>query len=130
VERAYKLIGMQLRAARLCMDCEEIHDSQKCPACGSETFAYISRWIPTPERRQQPGPQEAAEAYRELLSPAPPAPGLARWLRRGAVGMAAVAAVGWAWQRRRGTPSPTGESANDDDTPVRDKRDAAYQTSE
>jgi predicted nucleic acid-binding Zn-ribbon protein len=86
------------------MDCEEVHESQMCPACGSETFAYISRWIPAPERRQQPRRQETAETSRELASPAAPPSGMTRWLRRGAVGMAAVAAVGWAWQQRRNPP--------------------------
>lgn len=45
---------MQLRVARLCLDCEEIHDAQQCPICASETFAFLSRWVPTPERRSQP----------------------------------------------------------------------------
>jgi hypothetical protein len=45
---------MQLRVARLCLDCEEVHDGQQCPVCASETFAYLSRWVPTPERRTQP----------------------------------------------------------------------------
>ena len=45
---------MQLRAARLCLDCEEIHDSQQCPVCASETFAFLSRWVPVPERRARP----------------------------------------------------------------------------
>jgi hypothetical protein len=121
---------MQLRAARLCMDCEEIHDAQKCPACGSETFAYISKWIPTPERRQQPRPRQEVETYRELLYPTQPPSGMSRWLRRGAVGMAAVAAVGWAWQRSRGTPSATGERANDGDTAVPDNTDDPHRPPE
>ena len=45
---------MQLRAARLCLDCEELHDAQQCPVCASETFAYLSRWVPAPERRAKP----------------------------------------------------------------------------
>ena len=45
---------MQLRRARLCLDCEEIHVEQRCPVCASETFAYLTRWIPSPERRAQP----------------------------------------------------------------------------
>lgn len=48
---------MQLRLARLCLDCEEIHDAQQCPVCASETFAFLSRWVPVPERRTQPRPQ-------------------------------------------------------------------------
>ena len=100
---------MQLHVARLCMDCEEVHDAQMCPVCGSETFAFISRWIPAPERRRRPRPPTAPDTvntYRELLSPAPAPSGVARWLRRGAIGVAAVTAVGWAWQRRSRPESP------------------------
>ena len=90
-------MGMQLRLARLCLDCEEIHDSQQCPVCASESFAYLSRWVPSPER---------PIAARRPASPIEPAPkskgpsgtgkkaigwgvvglglvGLAQWLARG-----------------------------------------------
>ena len=99
---------MQLHVARLCMDCDEVHDSQTCPVCGSESFAYITRWIPAPERRHRPRPPEPSETaatYRELLSPEPQQSGMPRWLRRGAVGLAALTAFGWAWQR--GTAAAT-----------------------
>jgi hypothetical protein len=52
--RAVKVDRMQLRVARLCLDCEEIHTGQQCPLCASETFAYLSRWVPSPERRSTP----------------------------------------------------------------------------
>ena len=45
---------MQLRVARLCLDCEEVHDAQQCPVCASETFAYLTRWVAAPERRSSP----------------------------------------------------------------------------
>ena len=51
---------MQLRLARLCADCEEVHDGQHCPVCASETFAYLSRWVPARAGRPSPG----AEAVR------------------------------------------------------------------
>jgi len=110
--------SMQLHVARLCMDCEEVHDAQTCPVCGSETFAFISRWIPTPERRQRPRtpePAEAVDTYRELLSPTAPRSGAARWLRRGAVGLAAATAVGWAWQRRSRPSSPAENAGSADE---------------
>ena len=53
---------MQLRRARLCLDCEEIHEEQRCPVCASETFAYLTRWIPSPERRAQPRPAKPTPA--------------------------------------------------------------------
>lgn len=47
---------MQLRTARLCIDCEELHDSLQCPVCASETFEYVTRWVPARERRAQKRP--------------------------------------------------------------------------
>ena len=115
---------MQLDLARLCMDCDEVHDAQRCPVCGSETFAYITRWIPAPERRHLPRPPEpsdTAATYRELLSPAPHGSGMPRWLRRGAVGLAALAAFGWAWQRGTAATAKAadGGSASERETPPR-----------
>ncbi|MBI3049878.1 MAG: hypothetical protein HYY76_16365 [Acidobacteria bacterium] len=47
---------MQLRAARLCVNCEEIHDAHACPACGSENFTYLTRWVPAsrPQPQREP----------------------------------------------------------------------------
>jgi hypothetical protein len=44
---------MRLRAARLCVNCEEVHEATACPACGSRNFAYLTRWVPAsrPEPR-------------------------------------------------------------------------------
>jgi hypothetical protein len=47
---------MQLRVARLCIDCEEVHDALQCPVCASETFEYVTRWVPTHERRAHKRP--------------------------------------------------------------------------
>ena len=101
---------MQLHVARLCLDCEEIHDQQMCPLCSSESFAFISRWVPAPERRTQPrteprqvASRETAEIYRQLLDPKPQASGTKRWVKRGIVGLGVAAIAGWAW---RGKPAP------------------------
>jgi len=93
---------MQLRAARLCLNCEEIHDRLECPACSSESFAYISRWVAAPERRQRPRPVASAnaETYRQLLSPDAGKPKSMRWLKRGALGVAVLSVAGWLWRRR------------------------------
>ena len=45
---------MQLRIARLCLNCEEVHDAQTCPLCASETFSYLKKWVPVEERRVRP----------------------------------------------------------------------------
>ena len=44
---------MQLRSARVCIDCEEIHEAQSCPVCASEAFAYLTQWVPVDERRRR-----------------------------------------------------------------------------
>jgi hypothetical protein len=100
---------MQLRTARVCLDCEEIHDAQQCPTCASETFAFLTRWVPVPERRQRPRPtelanREAVETYREMLSP----PGRSGWslVRRGALGLALVGVASWMWGRTARSETP------------------------
>lgn len=92
---------MQLRHARLCLNCEEVHAASHCPVCASESFAYVSRWVPPGERRQTSrapgaGPQ------------APPATGAVdrpgrnmRWVKRGAAGVAVLALSRMAWQLSR-----------------------------
>ena len=94
---------MQLRVARLCLDCEEIHDEQTCPVCGSESFGYISRWIPAPERRTRPRPlvtSPTADTYRQLLTPEPAQLGKSQWVRRGVLGVTVLSVVGWIWRRQ------------------------------
>lgn len=95
---------MQLRFARLCHDCEEIHADQRCPVCASETFTFITRWVPAPERRKRPRPTTSPEAeiYRQLTGAAEePLPVTGRLLKRAAVGLTAVGLVGWLWGRKR-----------------------------
>jgi hypothetical protein len=105
---------MQLRLARLCLDCEEIHDLQSCPVCSSESFAYISRWIPRPDglpRQRQAASPETADVYRELINPSPQSSGARRWAKRGAVALGAVGLAGWLWRQQ--TPQP-GKPSTDD----------------
>ena len=75
---------MQLRIARLCLDCEELHDAQQCPVCASEIFAYLSRWVPAPERRAKP----RLRSERRALTP-----------RNVAAGVGVLGAVAYAWSR-------------------------------
>jgi hypothetical protein len=95
---------VQLRTARLCLDCEEIHDAQQCPVCASDDFAFISRWIPAPERRAEsrrtPTPPQAA-AYQQLLGAEAREPKVARILKQGAFGIAAIGLAGWLWRNRK-----------------------------
>ena len=97
---------MQLRTARLCLDCAELHEAQQCPACASESFSYITRWVPAPERRAQPrttAPEAAA--YRRLLVADAVRPKAVRLLKRGAIGLAAISLARWAWRHNRETKS-------------------------
>lgn len=43
---------MHLTSARLCLNCEEVHDAQTCPACASENYAYLTQWVPTGKRQK------------------------------------------------------------------------------
>lgn len=83
---------MQLRNARLCLNCEEVHASAHCPVCASESFAYVSRWIPAEERRRDQRPRP---------TPPPTTAGRGRWVKRGAAGVAVIAASRLLWQLSR-----------------------------
>src|SRR5436190_2052800 len=95
---------MQLHIARLCLDCNEVHDAQECPVCGSEAFAYLSRWVPAPERRMRARPATSPEAvvYRQLVTADASQPTRGRLLKRSAVGFTTLALAGWLWRRNRG----------------------------
>jgi hypothetical protein len=107
---------MQLRTARLCIDCEEVHDALRCPVCASETFTYLVRWIPTDDRRRASAPaQEPAqpaasvpadvEMYRRLTTGETTQPRGMQLLKKGVVGLAAVGVVGWLWGRKDAAPT-------------------------
>jgi hypothetical protein len=93
---------MKLRDARLCLDCDEVHNDGMCPICGSESFAFISRWVPLPDASRPPRPasSENAEIYRELLT-AGTAPTGRRFLKRGLLGLTALGIAGLAWKSSR-----------------------------
>jgi len=86
---------MQLRVARVCLDCEEVHDAQKCPVCASESFAFLTRWVPADERRGN-----RAASQRTMPEPGGSA-GKARWVKRGVGGVAVFAAAHWLWHATR-----------------------------
>ena len=97
---------MQLHVARLCLDCEDIHDQQTCPVCSSESFAYVSRWVPALEQRIQPRPlpsRETADTYRQLLDENRETSHTKRWVKGGVLGLAAISMAGWAWRRKAAT---------------------------
>ena len=96
---------MQLRNARLCLDCEDVHDAQQCPVCASETFTFMTRWVPAPERRERTRPPQEPprpaelQAYRTLLDTANKPNGRGwQLVRQGAMGLALVGVAGWLWK--------------------------------
>src|SRR4051812_40258669 len=103
---------MQLHVARLCLDCQEIHAGPLCPACSSQTYAPLSRWIPAEERRARPrapDAEDAAETYRRLLNANTNLKAGSRWPRRIAFAVAAASVGGWLWHRPRRGPESGGQ---------------------
>ena len=107
---------MRLDDARLCLDCEEIHEEQECPACGSEAFGFLTRWIqstaserPKPRANGPDRPSAAREspsaehlaAWRHLADgTSPDEPGRGKKLvTRSLLGLAAMGLAGWAWSK-------------------------------
>jgi hypothetical protein len=93
---------MQLRSARLCLDCEEIHEEQQCPVCASEMFAFLTRWVPVENRRIRRWPT--------ATNVTPEKSGVARWAQRSAIGLGLLAAGRWLWQSSR--PAQPSEAKN------------------
>jgi hypothetical protein len=96
--------------ARLCLDCEELHELDHCPICGSETFAFVTRWVKpsetaavqtSPAQSARPphsvGRREQVDAYRQILDP-PPAPRPNRLVTGGALGLALLGLARLAWR--------------------------------
>ena len=108
---------VNIRVARVCLDCDEVHDAQTCPICASESFAYVSRWVPVPERRNPsrlPVKSEDAKTYEQLVNPQPSS-SFASKVAKGAIGLATITVAGWLWQRtatpKRGRADRTPSSA-------------------
>lgn len=106
---------MKLSNARLCLDCDEVHDEPHCPACASESFAFIKRWVAAPDRGRAPVTNEEriekAATYRALLSADPEPTLTGRLIRGGVAGLAVLGAAGWILQKntagkRKGDQDP------------------------
>jgi hypothetical protein len=69
---------MQLRVARLCLDCEELFVGESCPICASERHVFLTTWLPVEERRRwrRPArrPAQASGRFRAFRRT------IARWL--------------------------------------------------
>jgi hypothetical protein len=121
---------MRLMNSRLCLDCEEVHDQQHCPICGSESFAFLTRWVTpsdtvaaaepaTAPRAARPPDvverREQVDAYRQILNPTSPPPKRGRLVARGALGLALLGVARVLW---RAAPEPRSDS-NPDSRPNR-----------
>ena len=105
---------MQLRMARLCLDCEEVHDGYQCPVCASDHFTYLTRWVPAPERRVQPRPAQPPpelETYRRLITPEPRG---GRLWTRALVGLGAAGVAGLLLGGHRARSKPGGPATEPD----------------
>ena len=93
---------MELRTARLCLDCEEVHDAPQCPVCGSETFTFMTRWVPSAEGRRRPRATSSpdADVYRRLIENEPEASRGRQMLKHGVVGLTALGLAGLFWRSR------------------------------
>ena len=115
---------MHLGVARLCLDCHEVHEYERCPACTSEAFAFITRWIklesgPTrtpPRPDETPYAAEKLDTFRQILHAKPGGSRTRRWLRNGSllVVVGYMARLGWSVAKRQ----PQGP----DDRPIRSVR--------
>jgi hypothetical protein len=102
---------MQLRSARLCLDCEELHEESQCPICASEAFVFLTRWVPVDDRRGRKRP---------VPRPASPPVRVSRLVKGGALGLAAIATARWLLRNPRSqSPSDTVEDTESDSAPVR-----------
>jgi hypothetical protein len=99
---------MRLGVARLCLDCEEVHDQDRCPVCGSETFAFLKRWVTPTLLPSKPNPParphvqavervEQVDTYEQLLEPDRHRSRKGRVIARGALGLAVLGAARLAW---------------------------------
>ena len=83
---------MQLHLARLCLDCEDIHEASACPLCASESWIYLSRWIPRERRSGASSGDRFAPPLRVSRKAA---------ATYGIAGVAVAGALEWARRRRK-----------------------------
>ena len=79
-----------------------MHDEYRCPACASDHFSYLTRWVPVPDRSDraerprrprppaEPGPE--VEVYRRLIHGEPP-PRKRKLASRALMGLGAAAGL-------------------------------------
>jgi hypothetical protein len=111
---------MKLNTARLCLDCDEVHDEAQCPSCASESFAFIKRWVKAPEARAHAAEVnesrvERAATYRALLAANNESNVTKRLVRGGVVGLAVLGAAGWLLQRNAAAKNRNDQASSSDE---------------
>ena len=93
---------MKLGVARLCLDCDEVHDLERCPTCASEVFAYLTRWVPRANGRlskQTPPERPEVDTYRQITGQQPRS-GKRKLFVGSALGLGVLGVAGWrVWRR-------------------------------
>jgi hypothetical protein len=112
---------MKLGVARLCLDCDEVHDQERCPTCASEVFAFLTRWVPRSSGRLgqpvRPAPERPeVDVYRQITG-AQRNGAKGRLFMRSAVGLGVLGIVGWIWRR-----AAQSKDEPSDSTPVESPR--------
>ena len=110
---------MQLRTARVCLDCEEVHDEYRCPVCASEAFTYLTRWVPAPERRSRPRQRpvsEDVEIYRKFVEKDEHKSRQRGFLGPAALGLTAASVFGLFWGGRKARAGQADGQEPDDPT--------------
>jgi hypothetical protein len=63
---------LPFRNAQLCLDCESVFAGAKCPACASNNFVPLSRWIQPLDSGAPPVQTEPSMARAAAHAPASP----------------------------------------------------------
>ncbi len=94
---------MPLEKARLCLECDTVHDLPACPQCGSSAFFYLANWI---KPKEPPRPEPSAK------KPAATQPPKKRhWLRNSLLAAGTVlAAYNLLFKRSRRKPPEEDEA--------------------
>lgn len=44
---------VNIKEAKLCIECDEIFEGVSCPKCGGQSFAWVNPWLSAPEAKAE-----------------------------------------------------------------------------
>ncbi len=95
---------LPLEKARICLDCDTLHDLDACPECGSDSYFYLANWI-KPKHPPRPAPPPEAP-----LLELPPPRKSRHWLRNTLLaGASLIAAYRFLFKPSRKKPPEEGQ---------------------